>query len=154
MFTKNVNITEGAINGATTTIISFSYDEIGVVTTIMVQVIDSNITMNLKQNTFLHKYTCEFFNYKASFSIVLHTLLQDKNLKAQQSLQMCTLIFVVHLLNRFNICNAIQSNKLKPLKDKYTIKGANPAHLKCKIKYPNSILFCPIYSKIKKNCEN
>ena len=23
--------------------------------------------------------------------------------------------------------------------------------LKCKIKYPNSVLFCPIYSKIKKN---
>ena len=71
MFIENVNIIEGVINGARITVISFSFDEIGVVTMITIQLTNSNITMNLKQNIFLYKYMHEFFYYKAYFPNIL-----------------------------------------------------------------------------------
>jgi ATP-dependent exoDNAse (exonuclease V) alpha subunit len=71
MFTTNVNIAKGVVNGATATVTSVHTDNHGVVTTIGVQVIGNSTNILLKRHNFKHKYTYEQHYYKASFPIVL-----------------------------------------------------------------------------------
>ena len=71
MFTSNINVAKGVVNGATLTITSVHRDTHGVVTTIGVQLIGTFTHIYLKQHNFQHKYTYEQYYYKASFPIVL-----------------------------------------------------------------------------------
>jgi len=71
MFTSNVNIAKGVVNGATATVTSVHTDNPGVVTTIGVQVIGNSTNILLKRHNFKHKNTYEQYYYKASFPIVL-----------------------------------------------------------------------------------
>ena len=71
MFTSNINIANGVVNGATATVTSVHTDNHGVVTTIGVQVIGNSTNIILKRHNFKHKYTYEQHYYKASFPIVL-----------------------------------------------------------------------------------
>ena len=71
MFTSNVNVAKGAVNGATTTVTSVHLDTHGVVTTIGVHIIGTATNIYLKRYNFKHKYTYEQYYYKASFPIVL-----------------------------------------------------------------------------------
>jgi hypothetical protein len=53
MFTKNVNIPKGVVNGATTSI--------------EVQLTNNSTKMILKKHSFQHKYTYDGYFYKTSF---------------------------------------------------------------------------------------
>jgi ATP-dependent exoDNAse (exonuclease V) alpha subunit len=71
MFTSNVNVAKGVVNGATAAVTSVHRDTHGVVTTIGVQLIGTSTQIYLKRHNFQHKYTYEQYYYKASFPIVL-----------------------------------------------------------------------------------
>jgi hypothetical protein len=71
MFTKNVNIPKGTVNSGTATVQEIKCSGDSMVTSIIVQLIDTEIKMKLKRQTFQHKYTYEAYYYKASFPIVL-----------------------------------------------------------------------------------
>ena len=71
MFTSNVNVAKGVVNGAPATVTSVHTDNHAVVTTIGVQVIGTLTQISLKRHNFQHKYTYEQYYYKASFPIVL-----------------------------------------------------------------------------------
>jgi hypothetical protein len=71
MFTKNVNILKGTINGATATVQEIECSSDRMVTSITVQLIDSKVKMKLKLQTFQYRYTYEAYHHKASFPIVL-----------------------------------------------------------------------------------
>ena len=57
MFTSNVNVAKGVVNGATTTVTSVHIDNHGVVTTISVQLIVTSTHILLKRHNFQHMYT-------------------------------------------------------------------------------------------------
>jgi hypothetical protein len=71
MFMENINVPKGAVNGATATVREIECSSNGMVTSITVQLTDTEIKMKLKQQTFQHRYTYEACYYKASFPIVL-----------------------------------------------------------------------------------
>jgi hypothetical protein len=71
IFTENVSIPKGAVNGTTATVQEIECSSDGMVTSITVQLIDSEVKMKLKRHTFQHIYTYEAYYYKASFPIVL-----------------------------------------------------------------------------------
>jgi hypothetical protein len=70
MFTKNVNIPKGTVNSGTATVQEIKCSGDSMVTSIIVQLIDTEIKMKLKRQTFQHRYTYEAYYYKASFPIV------------------------------------------------------------------------------------
>jgi hypothetical protein len=59
MFLKNVNIPKGAVNSATTTIHDIDCSTDGIVTSITVQLNETDIKMKLKRQTFQHRYIYE-----------------------------------------------------------------------------------------------
>ncbi len=67
MFTKNVNIPKGVVNGVTTTITSIILDPQNNVTSIEVQLTNNSTKMILKKHSFQHKYTYDGYFYKTSF---------------------------------------------------------------------------------------
>jgi hypothetical protein len=67
MFTKNVNIPKGVVNGATTTITSIVLDPQNNVTSIEVQLTNNSTKMILKKHSFQHKCTYDGYFYKTSF---------------------------------------------------------------------------------------
>jgi hypothetical protein len=71
MFTENVSISKGAVNGATTMVHEIECSSEGMVTSITMQLIDTKIKMKLKRQTFQHRNTYDAYYYKASFPVVL-----------------------------------------------------------------------------------
>jgi ATP-dependent DNA helicase PIF1 len=69
MFTNNINIQKGVVNGATATITSIIFDTLKNVTTIGVQLTNNSIKTVLKKHTFPQKYTYDGYYYKATFPI-------------------------------------------------------------------------------------
>jgi hypothetical protein len=67
MFTENVSISKGAINGATAMVHEIECFNDGMVTSITVQLTDTEVKMKLKRQLFQHKNTYEAYYYRASF---------------------------------------------------------------------------------------
>jgi hypothetical protein len=85
MLTENVSIPKGAVNSATATVQEIEYSGDSMVTSITVQLMDTEVKMKLKQQTFQHRYTYEDYYYKASFPIVLtYAITGHTNRKVQQ----------------------------------------------------------------------
>jgi hypothetical protein len=72
-FKKGVKMAFGplGVNGATATVHEIKYSTDDMVTSITMQLTDTNIKIKLKRQTFQHRYTYEAYYYKASFPIVL-----------------------------------------------------------------------------------
>ena len=71
IFKENVSIPKRAVNGAIAMLQEIECSSDMIVTSITVQLIDSETKMKLKPQTFQHRYTYEAYYYKASFPIVL-----------------------------------------------------------------------------------
>jgi ATP-dependent exoDNAse (exonuclease V) alpha subunit len=71
MFTDNINIQKGAVNGKTATITSMIFDTKNNVINIEVQLTTNSLKKVLKKHTFQKKYTYDGYYYKASFPITL-----------------------------------------------------------------------------------
>jgi hypothetical protein len=79
MFTENVSISKEAVNDATATIHDIDYSANGKVTSITMQLTESDVKMKLKRQTFQQRYTYEAYCYKDSFPIVLaYAITSDK----------------------------------------------------------------------------
>ena len=97
MFTSNINIAKGVVNGATATVTSVHTDNHGVFTTIGVQVIGNSTNIILKRHNFKHKYIYEQYYYKTSFPIVLaYAMTGHKSQGATISSKV-----IVHIRNAF-----------------------------------------------------
>ena len=71
MFTENVSLAKGAVNGATATVKNINVDNAQKVTSIAVEVKNTSKHMLLKRTTFQHVYTFGKKFYKSGFPIVL-----------------------------------------------------------------------------------
>jgi ATP-dependent exoDNAse (exonuclease V) alpha subunit len=71
MFTENVSISKGAVNGATAIVTSINLDTNQNVTNIIVQITNTGKQMIVKRSTFEHVYTFGKKFYKSGFPIVL-----------------------------------------------------------------------------------
>ena len=71
MFTENVSISKGVVNGATAIVTSVNFDTNQNVTSIIVQITNTGKQMIVKRSTFKHVYTFGKKFYKSGFLIVL-----------------------------------------------------------------------------------
>jgi hypothetical protein len=71
MFTKNESISKEAVNVTTAMVHEIDCSTNSMVISITLQLIDTNIKLKLKRQTFQHGYLNVAYYYKASFSIVL-----------------------------------------------------------------------------------
>ena len=71
MFTENVSMSKGAVNGGTAIVTSMNLDINQNVTSIFGQITNTRKQMILKRSTFEHVYTFGNFFYKSGFFIVL-----------------------------------------------------------------------------------
>ena len=71
MFTKNISLPKGVVNGATATVTSTNLDTNQNVTSITVQITNTGKQMILKRSTFEHGYIFGKKFYKSGFPIVL-----------------------------------------------------------------------------------
>ena len=71
MFTENVSLPKGAVNGATATVTNTTLDTNQNVTSIIVQITNTGKQIILKRSTFEHVYTFGKKFYRSSFPIVL-----------------------------------------------------------------------------------
>jgi ascorbate-specific PTS system EIIC-type component UlaA len=69
--TENVSIPKGVVNNATATVHEIECSIDGTITSITMQLTNTEVKMKLKRQAFQHKYTYEAYYYKASFLIVL-----------------------------------------------------------------------------------
>jgi hypothetical protein len=74
MFTENVSLAKGAVNGATATVKGINVDSTQKVTSIAVEVKNTSKHMLLKRTTFQHMYTFGKSSTKVDFQLCLHTL--------------------------------------------------------------------------------
>ncbi len=92
MFTDNINIQKGVVNGTTATITFMIFDTKNNVIDIEVQLTTNSLKKVLKKHTFQNKYTYVGYYYKASFPITLAYVTIKHNHKAQQLAQKLLLI--------------------------------------------------------------